>query len=78
MSQSHENFLRLAENRTRKTIRLIRLIGNLSNRSNYSYSTSEVKKIFGTLEAELKKSRRRFEERGASTVDASFTLRSQE
>ena len=54
-------FKRLAEARVTKTIRDIRLIANLSNRSNYSYSSSDIDKIFRTLDRELKGARARFE-----------------
>ena len=42
-------------------IKDLRLIGNLSNKSNYSYNNSDVKKIIGTLENEVKDLKRKFE-----------------
>lgn len=74
MSQSsHENFVRLAESRVNNAIKTLRLIGNLSNRSNYSYSDTDVEKIFRTLERELKNARSRFESGKRAEVPA-FTL----
>ena len=55
-----EKFKRLAEQRVNKTIKTVRLIGNLANRSNYSYSDSDVSKIFDALNAEIKACKARF------------------
>ena len=51
MTQSRENFVRLAEARTRKTLKDIRLIGNLSNRSNYNFSEEDIRLSSGKLKA---------------------------
>lgn len=69
--QKRENFVRLAENRTNKTIEMIRLLGNLSNTSNYSYTKEDVNKIFNTLEKELADAKRKFDTIGN---DDKFTL----
>jgi hypothetical protein len=53
-------FKRIAEKRTNRIIRLIRLLGNCSNKSSYLYTDTEVKKIFSTIEAELKEAKSRF------------------
>ena len=53
-------FKRLAANRTNNALRNIRLLGNLSNRHNYSYSEEDFKRIFGSLEDELKLAKSRF------------------
>jgi hypothetical protein len=70
---SRDNFVRLAEKRVNNAIRTLRLIGNLSNRSNYSYSNTDVEKIFRSLERELKNARARFES-GKGTDTPAFTL----
>lgn len=55
-----QSFKRLAAIRTNNTVRNIRLLGNLSNRHNYSYSEQDYKKIFATIENEVKLSKSRF------------------
>lgn len=60
METKRERFVRLAENRTNKLINMMRLLGNLSNRNNYEYSDEDVKKIFNTLERELKVAKDKF------------------
>lgn len=55
------NFVRLAEARTNKALKMLSVIGNLSNKSNYLYTQQDVEKIFGALEDELKRNRKRFE-----------------
>ena len=59
--QKEENFIRLAENRTKKVLDMIRLLGNLSNTSNYSYTQDQVDKIFGAIEKELAIAKRKFD-----------------
>jgi DNA polymerase IIIc chi subunit len=60
MDEKRERFLRIAEQRTNKAIKIIRLIGNTSDRKNYTYTEEEVNKIFKVLEQELKEARVRF------------------
>ncbi len=66
-----ENFVRLAENRTNKILEMIRLLGNLSNTSNYSYTESDVNKIFKAIENELVETKKKFNNIGN---DDKFTL----
>lgn len=54
------SFKKLAANRTNSTIRGIRLLGNLSNKHNYSYSESDFRVIFSTVEEELKLAKSKF------------------
>lgn len=56
----NDRFRRLAKLRGERILRDLRLIGNLSNLNNYEYSNEEVKKIFSSIEEELKLSRQRF------------------
>jgi hypothetical protein len=53
-------FRRLAKQRGDRILKDMRLLGNLSNKNNYTYSEAEVKKLFATLEEELKYARSRF------------------
>jgi hypothetical protein len=53
-------FLRLAESRTRSVIEKIRVLGNCANPYAYEYTEEDVRKIFGTIERELRKTRARF------------------
>ena len=60
MSEKRSKFVRLAEARVTKTIKDLRLIGNLANKANYEYSDADVRKIFATLDRELKAAKERF------------------
>lgn len=53
-------FKRLAASRTNAVIRNLRLLGNLSNRHNYTYSDEDYKKIFGSIDEELKLAKSKF------------------
>ncbi|MDO4650889.1 MAG: hypothetical protein Q4B26_19810 [Eubacteriales bacterium] len=55
-----EKFVRVAEARVNKIIKMIRLLGNCSNPSNYEFRAQDVDKIFGTLQAELNRVRKLF------------------
>lgn len=55
-----ERFVRLAEARVNKIIKMVRLLGNLSWSSNYEYTTDQVAQIFRALQTELNKARQRF------------------
>ena len=55
-----ERFIRLAEARVNKIIRMVRLLGNLSGSANYSYTQNQVEQIYTALQTELDKSRKRF------------------
>lgn len=67
-----EKFVRIAEARTNKIISMVRLLGNCSNSRVYEYSKEDVKKIFGTIEEELKLAKARFEI--SDSEDKKFTL----
>ncbi len=56
-----DRFVRLAEARTNKIISMIRLLGNCSNARIYEYNREDIKKIFGTIEDELKNAKSRYE-----------------
>lgn len=60
METDRQKFVRLANARVGKAIDAVRIIGNLSNRSNYSYSESDIERIFRTLNNELKACKQRF------------------
>jgi len=55
-----EKFNRLATYRTNAVLDKIRILGNLSNRSNYDYDESDVKKIFGAIEEQIRLLKARF------------------
>ena len=63
-SSSRGKFVELANTRVNGAIKTIRLIGNLSNRSNYSYTESDVEKVFAALRRELRAAERRFRSTG--------------
>ena len=56
-----DKFVRLAEARTNKIIDMIRLLGNCSNSRVYEYNKDDVKKIFSSIEDELKIAKSKFE-----------------
>lgn len=60
MESKRERFVRLAEARTNKIIKMIDLLGNLSNRSSYDYKDEDVKQIYDRIQDELNVSRERF------------------
>lgn len=68
-SKSREKFVELAEKRVSKTLKDIRLIGNLSNKSNYSYTDSDVRKIYGALKKALDEMKGRFDSTGEDSDD---------
>ena len=61
MSVSRDKFVRLAEARTTRILKDIDLLSNLSNRTNYTYSSEDVRKIFGVLSSSIKDCQSRFE-----------------
>lgn len=56
----HERFVRIAEARTNKIIDLVRLLGNCSSKTNYEYSEDEIRRIFSTIDKELRNARSKF------------------
>lgn len=58
-----ERFRKIAENRTNKILDDLRLLGNCANKSNYAYTEEEVKKIFNSIENELKMTKLKFNEK---------------
>jgi hypothetical protein len=53
-------FKRIASARTSRILEDLRLIGNCANTSHYSYSESDVAKIFAAIEKELKRTKSLF------------------
>lgn len=60
MTEKRGKFVKLAENRVNRAIKDLRLIGNLSNKNNYSYTDSDIQKIFVALDQEVKNLKARF------------------
>lgn len=52
-----DRFVRLAEARVNKLIKMIRLLGNCSMKCNYEFTKDQVNQIFSTLYEELYKAR---------------------
>lgn len=52
-----ERFKRIASRRVQDTLNKMRLLGNCADRVNYSYNDEQVRKIFSTIDAELKRIR---------------------
>jgi hypothetical protein len=60
VTQSRDNFVRLAEARTTRLFKDIDLLANLSNRSNYAFTEEDVNKIFRALQKKLREAETRF------------------
>lgn len=56
-----EAFKRLAEKRTMAILERVRLLGNLSNPYAYEYSDEDVRKIFTTIDQELRATKAKFQ-----------------
>jgi hypothetical protein len=74
MPSARDNFLRLAEARTRKLLKDFDLLGNLSNRSNYSYSEEDVKLIFRAITKKAQETELRFKMNIQAGRDTEFKL----
>jgi hypothetical protein len=57
-----DRFIRIAEARTNKIIKMIKLLSNCSNQNSYEYTLEEVRKVFGAIEKELRIARAKFSE----------------
>lgn len=55
-----DRFVRLAEARVNKLIKMIRLLGNCSMKCNYEFTEDQVSQIFSTLYNELYKARAKY------------------
>ena len=56
----HDKFKRLAKQRGDRVLKDLELLGNLSNRNNYDYIDADVRKLFSTIEEELRTVKLRF------------------
>lgn len=54
-------FLRLAEARTKAVLERLRVLGNCANPYAYEYGEEDIKKIFGTIERELRATKAKFQ-----------------
>lgn len=61
-----ERFVRVAEARVNKLIKMIRLLGNCSSPGTYKYTPAQVNQIFTTLADELASARKSFSDASAS------------
>ena len=55
-----EKFVRIAEARTNKIIKMIQLLGNCSNQGLYEYTAKDVNKIFNAIQVELDEAKNRY------------------
>lgn len=60
MESKRERFIRLAEARTNKILKMVELLGNLSNTSSYEYTEDDINLIYNRILEELNKTRGRF------------------
>ena len=73
IDERRNKFVTLAENRVNKAIKQIRTIGNLSNKSNYTYKDTDVAKIIGALNGEIRTLKIKFGS-GGGGKDPKFKL----
>jgi hypothetical protein len=73
MRDKRSKFVVLAEKRVTRLLRDVRLVGNLGNRSNYTYTEEDVRKIFASIDNEVRSARKRFEGKSGSE-DHAFRL----
>ena len=57
MENKREKFVRIAQGRTNKIIKMLRLLSNCSKKSIYDYTEQDVKKIFAAIEKELRQTK---------------------
>ena len=50
-----ERFKKVASRRVSEILNKLRLLGNCSNKANYYYTEEQTRKIFSTIDAELKR-----------------------
>lgn len=74
MTQSRENFVRLAEARTNKILKDLDVLGNLSNKSNYTYSEEDVNKMIRAISKKVKDVEHRFRSNLIGKRDDEFRL----
>jgi hypothetical protein len=55
-----ERFKRLATLRTKAVLQRLRILGNCANRQAYEYTEEDIKKIFSTIEEQIKIIRSKF------------------
>ena len=53
---------RLAEKRTNDVLERLRILGNCASRAQYEYTAEEVRKIFNTIEREVRLVRLKFKD----------------
>jgi hypothetical protein len=74
VTQSRENFVRLAEARTTRLLKDIDLLANLSNRSNYTYTEEDVGKIFRAVQKKVREAEAKFRANVKQTRHQGFKL----
>jgi len=70
---NRDRFVRIAANRVNRILDALDSLGNCSNRRNYDYSDTDVKKIFGEIEKNVKETRSMFQ--ATEEERKKFTLR---
>jgi ribosomal protein L7/L12 len=67
-ASKRENFVRIAEKRTRNAIKAIRIIGKLGNKNAYDYTEADVKKIASALTREVEAMKARMTRAGGKDI----------
>ena len=75
IESKREKFVRLAEARNTKIIGIVGLLGNLSNKRTYDYDKEDVKKIFNSLEDEIRVAKMKFDINETDGSDRKFSLK---
>ena len=69
-----KEFIKLANKRVNKALKLIQLVGNLSNKAHYDYDERQASKIINALEVEIKSIKERFKEAKNKGGDNNFEI----
>ena len=69
-----KEFIKLANKRVNKAIKLIQLVGNLSNKANYDYDEKQSAKIINALDLEIRTIKERFKKAKSKGGDNNFEI----
>ena len=55
-----DKFLRLATHRTKEILTRLRILGNCADKQRYEYTENDIRKIFSTIDEQLKEVKAKF------------------
>ena len=69
-----KEFIKLANKRVNKALKIIQLVGNLSNKAHYDYEDKQSNKIISALEFEVKSMKERYKKAKSKGGDNNFEI----